>query len=375
MSCLIIAGEKSGEEHVLSFYDDLAQRCPGIQFYGVGGDDLIARGFEALYHLRDFSSMGFIEPLKKLGFYRRALKHIEDEVECRATKTAILVDFQEFNMRLAKCLKQKGVKVLYYVAPQAWAWRPGRARILAQTVHTLFTILPFEREWFIARGVAQIKAVEHSLLRKYRQRLQANQHVIESKFPKGKVRILLLPGSRVSEVSSLLPEFLWAISHLSVEGGLEVGLVKAHSVPEEVFACNPYPFHHVYGEEDLANALEQTDICLACSGTVTLCSALFQVPTIVAYKMSLLNEALAELVVRYHGPICLANIVHSSCIFPEFIQLDANGLNFLRVLKLWLTNNEAYETIRRQLKQTTQYLSGDDFNIAEYMSSVIHGSN
>ena len=375
MSCLVIAGEKSGEEHALGFYDKVAKLCPQTSFYGVGGDDLIARGFEAIYHLNDFSSLGISEVFPKLGFYLRALKVLEKEVIKRNTKTAILIDFQEFNLILAKRLKKKGVRVLYYVAPQAWAWRPGRAKTLAKTVHSLFTIVPFEQKWFQARGVKQVIGVKHPLIAKYQQRLSGNQKILQKKFPNGVVRVLLLPGSRKPEVTSLLSEFLWAVSHLEKDYKVEVNIVRAKSVDKEIFELFPYNFTCIYREEELADALEQSDICLAASGTVTLCCALFQVPTIVAYKVNLFNEIIFRIITPYQGPFCLANIIYDGPLFPEFLQLEANGLNMLRTMKYWLTNREDYERIRARLKLGAQNLSRYDFNVAQHMSSVICGKN
>ena len=370
-SCLLVVGEKSGEEHALSFYNQLVKLCPQTSFYGVGGDDLMVKGFEALYHLEDFSSIGIVDVIKKLGLYLKALKVLENEVVKRKTKTAILVDFQEFNLMLAKRLWKRGVRVLYYVAPQAWAWREGRAKVLGRTVHTLFTILPFEKKWFEDRGVKVVKVVKHPLLEKYHKRLSANQDILDQEFPGGKIRILLLPGSRKFEVLYLLPEFLWAISRLKKDYDLEVAMVKAKSVGEEAFSRFPYPFDHLYEDDQLPDALERADICLAASGTVTLCSALFQVPTVVAYKLNLLDEMVFDILIGYRGPYSLANIVHEGRVFPEFTQMEANGLNILRILKLWLTKNELYKKIKQQLKSMSHYLDSESINVAEYMSSVI----
>ena len=129
---LIIAGEKSGEEHALTFLEGLKVQHPEIKFWGVGGDELAAQGMELKYHLRDFSSWGFSEVIKKLPFYIKALKNIEQEALKRKTKTAILIDFQDFNLRLAKRLKKQGVNVLYYVAPQAWAWKASSRGVAAR---------------------------------------------------------------------------------------------------------------------------------------------------------------------------------------------------------------------------------------------------
>jgi lipid-A-disaccharide synthase len=171
-SCLIIAGERSGEDHALSFFAELKQLCPDTSFYGVGGKRLQENGVELIYDLKDFSGIGISEVLSKIPFYYKALGNILDEVDKRKTKTAILIDFQGFNLKLAKKLKKRGVNVLYYVAPQAWVWKEYRVKILEKCVHTLFTIIPFEKKWFTERGVTRVKGVEHPLVRTYKNELK-----------------------------------------------------------------------------------------------------------------------------------------------------------------------------------------------------------
>ena len=172
-SCLIIAGEKSGEDHAMTFLPELMKLSPNCKFYGVGGKRLEDLDVELLYHLKDFSGIGISEVLGKIPFYFKALDNIVSEVKKRETKTAILIDFQGFNLKLAKKLKKLGVNVLYYVAPQAWVWKPWRSKVLEQNVHTLFTILPFEKKWFSERGVTKVKAVVHPLMNEYGQQLSS----------------------------------------------------------------------------------------------------------------------------------------------------------------------------------------------------------
>ena len=163
-NCLVIAGEKIWRGTLLSFFDSLQSSYPEMSFWGVGGDDLRDRGMDLLYHLKDFSSMGFSEVILKVPFYFKALKTIEDEVKKRQCKVAILIDFQDFNLKLSKKLKSLGVKVLYYVAPQAWAWKEWRAKTIQETTDTLFTILPFEKKWFQDRGVKNVSFIKTSFM-------------------------------------------------------------------------------------------------------------------------------------------------------------------------------------------------------------------
>jgi lipid-A-disaccharide synthase len=371
-SCLIIAGEKSGEEHAMSFFPQLKQLTPDTHFYGVGGDELKSQGMELLYHLKDFSSMGFSEVVGKIPFYFKAMGRLEQEVKKRGTKTAIVIDFQDFNLRLARKLAKEGVKVLYYVAPQAWAWKAHRAEVLAKTVHTLFTILPFEKEWFMQRGVRQIRSIPHPLMLTYKHQLS---DIPEKPFRvwKDKVKILLLPGSRRFEIHNLLPKFIEAINALKKKYSVEVHLVKVGHVQPEIYQYYSSSVDVWYESDELTKAMKETHFALAASGTVTLSTGLFELPTIVCYKASLLNEFIFYNFIKYQGPISLTNIIHGKMVFPEFVQEAVNAQQLTRVISTWLENESAYNEIKQQLRQTRHLLSGDDFSVPAFMAQVIHG--
>ena len=370
-SCLVIAGEKSGEEHAMSFFPELKRLVPEAEFYGVGGDELKSQGMELLYHLKDFSSMGFSEVIGKIPFYFKALKNIEAEVIKRNTKVAILIDFQGFNMKLAKRLKKLGVKVLYYVAPQAWAWKAHRAKAIAETTHTLFAILPFEKKWFLDRGVSQVKSIPHPLMLTYKDELKNIP-----KKPYGswdeKVKILILPGSRKFEVHSLLPQFIETIKLLRQEFSIEVHLVKVKHIDQGIF---DYYQEHIdvwYDSEDLVKAMRECHISLAASGTVTLSTGLFELPTVVCYRASLLNEFVFYNFINYSGAISLTNIIHDQMVFPEKVQDQVNAHQLTRVIKTWLNSETDYNKVKDTLARTKDLLSGEDFSIPEYMAQVIN---
>lgn len=370
-SCLIIAGEKSGEEHALSFFKELKALSPDVDFYGVGGEELQREGVELLYHLKDFSSMGFSEVIHKIPFYFKALKNLEAEAVRRGTKTALVIDFQDFNMRLAARLKKRGIKVLYYVAPQAWAWKPHRATAISQNAHTLFTILPFEKEWFSSRGVKQIRSVPHPLMRTYRNELA---HIPQKPFNSWdkKLKLLLLPGSRRFEVQGLLPEFIKAAKLLKQIMPVEVHLVKVAHLNQDNYDLYKNDIDVVYESEDLTKAMRECHFAFAASGTVTLSTGLFELPTIVCYKASLLNEFIFYNFIKYKGPISLTNIIHGKMVFPELTQGDVDPARLVQVIKSWTSNEKLYNEMKATLRETKNLLSGDNFSIPEYMAQVIH---
>ncbi len=372
-SCLIIAGEKSGEEHAMSFLPQLLETSPDVDLFGVGGDEMAALGVELKYHLKDFSSWGVSEVIKKIPFYIKAHKNLIKEVERRQCKTAILIDFQDFNLRLAKKLKKMGVKVLYYVAPQAWAWKAHRAKTLAQTVHTLFTIIPFEKKWFGDRGVRQCKSVPHPLWFHYKDQLSPEKLGLSAKpFDrwKGRPRVLCLPGSRNSEVKLMLPPFVESLKAL---GEVEAGIVISPNVNKELYKPYLKDFHHTWHHDELNHALEWTDFAMATSGTVTLTCALFEVPTVVCYSSSLLNVFIFYTFLSYNGPISLANIVHNRVdLFPEMTQERVTSYNISQALKKWMLEPKEYEKVKRELAETINKVSGELDNVGEFMGQVIN---
>lgn len=376
-SCLIIAGEKSGEDHARSFFADLKSSCPDTKFYGVGGEYLKQNDVELIYHLKDFSSWGISEVVGKIPFYKNALNELTTLARERKTQTAILIDFQDFNLRLAKRLSKQGVNVLYYVAPQAWAWRPWRAATLGKCVHTLFTILPFEKEWFKSRGVKKIIGIVHPLVIEYGPRLERNKLGIEAK-PYYKnldrpLKIVLLPGSRNFEVGNLLPHYLEAIKILNQKYNIEVSIVKSSSVRKEIFELNQYGYQKVYDDTQLAEALTDADIAIAASGTVTLTCAIFELPTVVCYQASLLTEMFGDIFMIYNGPVSLGNIVHNKMLYPEMIQTEVYAQNIVNKLSRWIEDEAQYNYIKAELSKTIDRIQGDDVNIPKYMADVING--
>ena len=374
-SCLIIAGEKSGEEHALSFFDDLQRASPETEFFGVGGDELKNAGLELLYHLNDFSSWGYSEVVAKIPFYFKAMNHIVEEVQRRGCKTAILIDFQSFNLKLAGKLKEIGVEVLYYVAPQAWAWKEYRVKKLARSVNTLFTIIPFEKKWFNDRGVKKVISIDHPLWTTYKEDLkhfsEVNYKEAEFKLP---LKILLLPGSRKFEVEKLLPIFIEAIKELKKEIPIHVSIVKSNSVPSGLYDSYSSFFDYEYTNENLTNALKKADFAFAASGTVTLTCALYEVPTIVCYKASLLNQFIYETVVSYRWFVSLANIVQNYLVFPELLQDQVSAYNIVSYLRFWYYNKTDYLELKTKLKQTKTLVRGEAIEIPKYMADVINSS-
>jgi lipid-A-disaccharide synthase len=366
---LIIAGEKSGEEHALSFLPQLIQ-SKRYHFFGVCGEDLADLGVEAIYQLRDFSSMGFTEVFKKIFFYLRALKNIEKLVAQRRCQVAILVDFQGFNLKLAERLKKQGVSVFYYVAPQAWVWKPWRAKILAKSIHTLFTLLPFEKKWFADRGVKQIVSVAHPLYLKYQNLVPTDRRYPDFNHEdnKNEFNLLLLPGSRKSELLYHLPIMVDVIQRYKlIKENLRVILVKVSYLDDNFYnEINPY-LDEIYDERNLSEALLKAHACVAASGTVTLATGLFLLPTVVIYKASWINVFILKLFLTYDGPVSLTNIILKKIIFPECLNSEATAENILENL-IKITQKENWINAVSELKELKNLVQGDGVDVGNFLN-------
>ena len=380
-SVLIIAGEMSGEEIALGFIDEIQEKYPHLQFFGVGGDRLKSKGVKLLYHLKNFSSWGISGVISKIPFYFKALDKILSESRRRSTKIAILIDFQTFNFKLAKKLHKDGVKVLFLVAPQAWAWKAWRGREMAKWTEALFCLIPFEKKWFSDRGVKQTFHLTHPMYSQY-ENVLAKKEWKDFKQIKENCRLLLLPGSRKFEVKNLLPIFLQACEKLKEQGlNIEVGVLQSSTLDQsfinpllQTTKYSPRIFHE--GEE----AFLWADLGLACSGTITLTSALFEIPSIVCYRTSLLNQFVFETFVSYTGPISLANIMKSNSIdkdcekiFPELVQDEVSLYNILHELRKLLEDQDHYDKIRMKLSGFADNLRGEQMTITSYFTKFFEG--
>jgi lipid-A-disaccharide synthase len=370
--CLVVAGEKSGEEHFLSFMDDLKQNIKGdVKFFGVGGDILKDQGMELVYHLRDFSSMGFsTDVLKKIPYYYKAMDHLVDLCKKRNVQTAILIDFQGFNMKLASKLEALGINVMYYVAPQAWVWKEKRVNILKRVAHTLFCIVPFEKKWFKDRGVSQAVSVSHPVW--YKNKSITHDIHRNVKKTNEKIKILLLPGSRNSEVEHLLGVFTQALDLIKNKTDIHVSLTKTNSVDDKFYDYYKDKIDCTYTSEELAQAMIEADYCFAASGTVTLQCGVFKLPSLVAYKVSLLNEFVIRSLMKYKGFASLTNLILDEEVYPELMQESVTPEKIVKTFYDWLKSETKQTYMLERLNFLEKEISKNDVIVGEYIANIIN---
>lgn len=347
---LVVAGEASGDLHGGRLITELRRRVPGLAVFGLGGDEMRAAGLEALAHSAEISVVGITEVLKVLPRAREIFAGLLKEVERRRPALAVLVDFPDFNLRLAKELKSRGVQVVYYISPQVWAWRRGRVKTIARIVDRMLVLFPFEVGFYRKHGV-DVVHVGHPLVDEIPVLPQAWDRGEPVGGPyRRPYRIALLPGSRVSEVEALLPTLLEAVRVLAGRLPVEAHLIKAPTISrdllEEHVQLSGLPV--VIVEEDRFQVIADSHLALCASGTATLEVGLLGTPMIMVYRLASWTYALAKLLVRLPN-VSLVNLVSEKKVVPELIQGEANPERIAAEAERLLTDAAAREEMRAGL--------------------------
>jgi lipid-A-disaccharide synthase len=322
---LLVAGEASGDLHGSRLVEAIQSADPEIRFFGVGGEGLKRAGMELLYPSQSLSVVGITEVLFKLGAILRALQGLKKSIDRERPDLVILIDFPDFNLRLAKIAHRKGIPILYYISPQVWAWRSNRIKLIARLVKKMIVFFPFEVPLYEAAGV-DVEWVGHPLLDIVKPTLSKEKAFQQFGLDPNRRTVGLLPGSRIHEIERLLPSLLASARLLQEEiPDLQFVIPLAPGLPKTLLA--PWmekisvPVKVVEGfTYDVMNLSE---LLIAASGTVTLEGAILGKPMIIIYKVSLLSSWVARALVRLDH-IGLVNLVAEKEIAPELLQKDVN---------------------------------------------------
>lgn len=318
---LVIAGELSGDMHAARVIEALRRTRPDLDVWGIGGDGLAAQGVSLLQHVRDMSVLGLVEVLKRYGFFRRVFREVLHEVDCRKPKVALLIDYPGFNLRLAAELKKRGVRVVYYVCPQVWAWHRSRIPKMAKMIDRLLVIFPFEVDIFSRTGL-DVQFVGHPLVEQASAVFDQPPEALP--WP-GPLRVALLPGSRRQELERLLPDMLAAAARLERDIP-DAGFLLPAATPEMeklathlIRAAKEKPSRILVVAGKTRSILRQARAAWVASGTATLETALMECPMVVVYRTATLTYLVGKQVVRvpYLG---MVNLLAGKELCPELIQ-------------------------------------------------------
>jgi lipid-A-disaccharide synthase len=350
---LIVAGEASGDLHGAALVNELKRLAPEAEIFGIGGDGMAAAGMELLFHIRDMAVVGFTEVLRHLRFFRRVMRRLEDEVARRRPAVVVLIDYPGFNLRFAARLRardKKPPKILYYIAPQVWAWGAKRIPKMARLVDHVAVVFPFEVPLFQSAGIPP-DFVGHPLLEGLRPKLNPDTFFSRYQIDAARPLLGLLPGSRRQELKRLLPD-MWATARLLRQTipDLQIAVAMAPALPEALYRT----LVKDGGIHLVANAtyevMRDSSACLVCSGTATLETACFATPFAVVYRVSRLSYEIGKRVVKlpYIG---LVNIIAGRKIVPEFIQNEFVPERVAPVLVKLIKDNEFRAKVQSALAE------------------------
>jgi lipid-A-disaccharide synthase len=323
---LVVAGEASGDLHAARLLSRLAELMPGVRPFGLGGEELAAAGLDRLADSSEITVVGLTEVFRVLPRAREIFAALLAEVDRRRPAVALLVDFPDFNLRLAKELSARGVRVVYYISPQVWAWRRGRVRAIAEHVDEMLVLFPFEVDFYARHGV-EVTHVGHPLVDEVPAALPQvwDRTALAGGVPEdGPFQVALLPGSRVSEVEAMLPAMLGAAARLAAELPVFVRLIRAPTVPremlEEAIHLSGLPVR--ISERDRFAAIADSHLALCASGTATLEVGLLGTPLVVLYRLARGTYLAARMLVRLPH-VSLVNLVLERGAVPELLQGQA----------------------------------------------------
>lgn len=358
-SILVVCGEASSDEHTSEVVRQIRDLSPHTEVFGMGGDQLRAAGMEIVVDAKESAGvMGFTEVFGSLFKILRAFRLLCREAARRKPQLAILVDFPDFNLRLAKRLHAQGIPILYFISPQIWAWRTGRVKLIKSYVSKVIPIFPFEESFFRRYGV-DAEYLGHPFLDRSEITKSREQIIREIGLDPTRPLVALLPGSRKAEVERLLEPMLAAFrlvkqkrpelqAAIPVAATFELEWMKEQFSPDDQIAVVPGRSREL---------LCAADAAVVASGTATLEAALAAVPFLVVYRLSTLTYSIGKVLVRGVSYISIVNLIAGKKVVEELLQQDANAERIAQELESLLGDEERRELMNHEFRLVHDHLA------------------
>ncbi|MDQ3088321.1 MAG: lipid-A-disaccharide synthase [Acidobacteriota bacterium] len=376
---MIVAGEASGDAHAAKLVHALRESSPAttFEFFGATSHHLRAAEVETIVKTDDFSIVGLPEIARALPMFWRAFQKLKKVAIDRKPDAVILVDFPDFNLKLAKSLKKRGLKIIYYISPQLWAWRKYRVRTLKNSIDLLLTILPFEKDWYLKHGVFHVEYVGNPLVREVYSKLSKDEFCAKHNLDEAKPIVALLAGSRHKEIARILPVMLEGASLMAEKNG-EIQFVaalastrKMSEIETAKSEISNLPKILIVVQDETREALNAADAAAVASGTATLETAIIGTPMAIVYKTSPLNYKLLRplISVEHFG---LINLIAQERLATELIQADFTKETLAKEL-FRLLEKEENRKMRERLGEVTETLGhgGASKRAAEFVLNFL----
>lgn len=347
MKALIVTGEASGDLYGGRLATELQKRLPGIQLAGMGGHHMHDAGVDLLFDYSNVAVIGVFEVFSKLKHLRNAFSLLKQWVNEHHPNFAILIDFPDFNFRVARFLKKSGIKVFYFISPQVWAWRKNRVNFLRDHIDLMICVLPFEKAIYEEAGVPVVYC-GHPLVEIVQEELSK-----QPKFEIGKrPAIGLMPGSREIEISRHLPLLLGAAQKIQDSRGGETLVIWPPSIQK---SNSDLPSSVRVVQDNRYAAMSACDLMLVASGTSTLECAILGIPLLIVYRVSPMSWQLGKVLVRvpYYG---LVNWIAGEKNVPEFMQDRMNPDELSQAALNMLDHPDEIQKMKGNLKKVVESL-------------------
>ncbi|MBS1513344.1 MAG: lipid-A-disaccharide synthase [Bacteroidetes bacterium] len=366
MRYYIIAGEASGDLHGSNLITALLHLDSTANIRCWGGDKMQAAGATLVKHYRDLAFMGFIEVVKNLRTILRNISFCKKDIAAFKPDAVILIDYPGFNLRIAEWAKAQGLKVIYYISPQVWAWKENRVKGIKANVDKMLVILPFEKP-FYEKWNYEVEYVGHPLVEVI-DRFIATGQPLQLDHPTTQI-IALLPGSRKQEILKKLPIMLEVAKHFPA---YQFVVAKAPGLEESFYTDLLAPYSNVAAVVNQTYALLATaKAALVTSGTATLETALFAVPEVICYKGSNISYQIARrlIKIKYIG---LVNLIMDKLVVKELIQNDLTTENLVAELHLLLNDPDKQRQLAADYAALKNLLSQGGHASANAARSIHH---
>jgi len=352
MKYYIIAGEASGDVHAANLIRSIKEKDNQAVFRAWGGDRMEVQGAEIVKHYRDLAFMGFIEVLFNIRTIARNISYCKKDILSFKPDVLILVDYPGFNLRIAEFAHKQGIKVVYYISPQVWAWKKSRVYKIKKVVDKMLVILPFEEAFYAKYGV-QVEFVGHPLLDEIKnQKKISREEFLNKNGLKDQPIIALLPGSRKQEIGKMLKIMLKVTSdypdYQFIIGGLP-------SISPDYYDKIVKDSNATVLFDQTSGLLQHAEAALVTSGTATLETALMDVPEVVCYKANLISVAIAKRIIDVKF-ISLVNLIMDREIVKELIQNNLTPENLSSEFGLLLNDKEKIQLLKEDYKQLKEKL-------------------
>jgi lipid-A-disaccharide synthase len=374
---MIVAGERSGDLYGAELALALRERLHEPELFGCGGEAMRRAGVDTVVDAHLLTMIGIAEVISGLPRAYRAFHALLAEVDKRRPQLAVLIDFPDFNLRLAKQLKKRGIRVVYFVSPQVWAWRKSRLRQLRARIDKMLCIFEFEEAIYRGAGIP-VEYVGHPLVDLARPRLTREQFFAEIGLEQGTATVALLPGSREKEVSNILPTMLEAARRLSLTHMVQFVVAVAPTLDAQWL--EKALLEHYAGRATVRaathasyDALEYCEVAIVASGTATIEAALRERPMVVVYRVSPFTYALGRALVDVPF-YSMVNILARKRVVPELIQSDFTATKVAGRVEYLLDHPQAREEMTQELRALKDHLGpgGAIGRAADAVAKVLH---